>query len=96
VNLVTHDHGSSNIISRAGGLSASTRSSSSLQTRITTRSDNSGIANIVACLKRTTVAEIIEYRAHVDAGMARLLDSGTFPAAVVELGMNHEPQACRS
>jgi len=43
-------------------------------------------------LTRPTVAEILEYRAHVDAGMARLLDSGTFPEAVVELGLNHEQQ----
>jgi len=43
-------------------------------------------------LTRPTVAEILEYRAHVDAGMARLLDSGTFPASVVELGLNHEQQ----
>ncbi len=43
-------------------------------------------------LTRPTVAEILEYRAHVDAGMARLLESGTFPAAVVDLGLNHEQQ----
>jgi len=43
-------------------------------------------------LTRPTVAEILEYRAHVDAGMGRLLESGTFPAAVVELGLNHEQQ----
>src|SRR6267143_2378328 len=43
-------------------------------------------------LTRPTVAEILEYRAHVDAGMVRLLESAAFPAAVVELGMNHEQQ----
>jgi len=45
-------------------------------------------------LTRPPVAEILEYRAHVDAGMARLLDSGgsAFPATVVELGLNHEQQ----
>jgi ergothioneine biosynthesis protein EgtB len=43
-------------------------------------------------LTRPTVAEILEYRAHVDAGMARLLESGSYPAAVVELGLNHEQQ----
>jgi len=43
-------------------------------------------------LTRPTVAEVLEYRAHVDAGMARLLDSGAFPAAIVELGLNHEQQ----
>jgi len=43
-------------------------------------------------LTRPTVAEILEYRAHVDAAMARLLDSGAFPAAALELGLNHEQQ----
>jgi ergothioneine biosynthesis protein EgtB len=43
-------------------------------------------------LTRPTVAEILEYRTHVDAGMARLLDSGAFLEAVVELGLNHEQQ----
>ena len=43
-------------------------------------------------LTRPTVTEILEYRAHVDAGMARLLDSGAFPEAVVDLGLNHEQQ----
>ena len=43
-------------------------------------------------LTRPTVAEILEYRAHVDAGMARLLESGASPEAVVELGLNHEQQ----
>jgi ergothioneine biosynthesis protein EgtB len=43
-------------------------------------------------LTRPTVAEILEYRAHVDAGMARLLGAGAFPDPVVELGLNHEQQ----
>jgi hypothetical protein len=32
------------------------------------------------------VAEILAYRAHVDAAMSRLLEDGAFPAPVVELG----------
>jgi len=43
-------------------------------------------------LTRPTVAEILDYRAHVDAAMSRLLDDGAFPAPVVELGLHHEQQ----
>jgi len=43
-------------------------------------------------LTRPTVAEILDYRAHVDAAMSRLLDEGAFPAPVVELGLHHEQQ----
>lgn len=43
-------------------------------------------------LTRPTGAEILEYRTHVDAAMGRLLGSGSFPEAVVELGLHHEQQ----
>jgi ergothioneine biosynthesis protein EgtB len=43
-------------------------------------------------LTRPTVAEILAYRAHVDAAMSRLLEDGAFPAPVVELGLHHEQQ----
>ena len=43
-------------------------------------------------LTRPGVSEILAYRAHVDAAMERLLESGSFPAPVVELGLNHEQQ----
>jgi ergothioneine biosynthesis protein EgtB len=43
-------------------------------------------------LTRPTVAEILEYRAHVDAAMGRLLESGSFPEPIVELGLHHEQQ----
>ena len=43
-------------------------------------------------LTRPTVAEILDYRAHVDAAMGRLLESGSFPEPVVELGLHHEQQ----
>jgi len=43
-------------------------------------------------LTRPTVAEILDYRAHVDAAMSRLLNDGAFPAPVVELGLHHEQQ----
>src|ERR1700720_3136888 len=35
-------------------------------------------------LTRPTVAEILDYRAHVDAAMFRLLEDGAFPSPVVE------------
>ena len=43
---------------------------------------------------RPTVAEVYAYRAHVDEGMARLLDGDPPPAvaALVELGLHHEQQ----
>ncbi|MGH7531127.1 MAG: ergothioneine biosynthesis protein EgtB [Gemmatimonadales bacterium] len=43
-------------------------------------------------LTRPTVAEVLEYRAHVDATMARVLETGSYPEAVVELGLHHEQQ----
>jgi ergothioneine biosynthesis protein EgtB len=47
-------------------------------------------------LSRPTVAEVRDYRRHVDAAMVRLLDSGAgeIPqqAAVIEVGLNHEQQ----
>ncbi len=43
-------------------------------------------------LTRPTVDEVWAYRRHVDAGMRRLLDAGTAPAGVVELGLHHEQQ----
>jgi ergothioneine biosynthesis protein EgtB len=48
-------------------------------------------------LARPTVAEIYEYRAHVDKAMARLLESATRAdiasiGAVIELGLHHEQQ----
>lgn len=43
-------------------------------------------------LTRPTVAEILDYRAHVDAAMGRLLESGSFPEPIVELGLHHEQQ----
>ncbi|MEX2629182.1 MAG: ergothioneine biosynthesis protein EgtB [Tistlia sp.] len=41
---------------------------------------------------RPTVAEVLDYRAGVDAAMARLLDSGEAPADLIELGCHHEMQ----
>lgn len=43
-------------------------------------------------LTRPTVAEVLAYRAHVDAAMARLLAGADYPAPVVELGLHHEQQ----
>jgi ergothioneine biosynthesis protein EgtB len=44
-------------------------------------------------LSRPTLAEVLDYRAHVDEQMLRLLeDGGDMPAAVIELGLNHEQQ----
>jgi dimethylhistidine N-methyltransferase len=45
-------------------------------------------------LTRPSVPDVIAYRAHVDAGMARLLDGGGDPALgpLVELGLAHEEQ----
>ncbi len=45
-------------------------------------------------LSRPTVAEVLDYRRHVDAGMARLLEQEEAPelAPLVELGLNHEQQ----
>jgi ergothioneine biosynthesis protein EgtB len=46
-------------------------------------------------LSRPTVREVMEYRAHVDDGMARLLRDGTPDRSLrdlVELGLNHEQQ----
>ena len=49
-------------------------------------------------LTRPSAAEVRDYRAHVDAGLARLFaeglvgDAAEAPAALVELGINHEQQ----
>jgi len=43
-------------------------------------------------LTRPPLVEIIDYRAQVDEYMQRLLADGDAPAAVVELGLNHEQQ----
>jgi len=43
-------------------------------------------------LTRPPLAEIIDYRAHVDENMQRLLTDGDAPSDVVELGLHHEQQ----
>ena len=45
-------------------------------------------------LSRPTVAEVLAYRAHVDAAMGRLLSAPLAPAlsALIELGLQHEQQ----
>jgi hypothetical protein len=45
-------------------------------------------------LSRPTVAEVLAYRAHVDAAMGRLLAAPLSPelAALIELGLQHEQQ----
>ncbi len=46
-------------------------------------------------LSRPTVAEVLDYRAHVDAAMERLLGDGVRAEAlrgIVEVGLNHEQQ----
>jgi ergothioneine biosynthesis protein EgtB len=43
-------------------------------------------------LTRPPLARILDYRAHVDAHMQRLLADGRAPAAVAGLGLNHEQQ----
>lgn len=46
-------------------------------------------------LSRPSLEQVLDYRAHVDAGMARVLDdAGSDPelAALVELGLSHEQQ----
>jgi ergothioneine biosynthesis protein EgtB len=45
-------------------------------------------------LSRPTVAEVLAYRAHVDEGMARLIETGETDALLplIELGLNHEQQ----
>ncbi len=41
---------------------------------------------------RPTVAEVLDYRASVDAAMSRLLERGDGPADLIELGCHHEMQ----
>jgi ergothioneine biosynthesis protein EgtB len=43
-------------------------------------------------LTRPSLAEVVRYRHHVDEHMLRLLARATNPAAVIELGLNHEQQ----
>jgi len=43
-------------------------------------------------ITRPSVADVLAYRAHVDAGMARLFEDGLAPADLVELGLAHEEQ----
>ncbi|MEQ9643157.1 MAG: ergothioneine biosynthesis protein EgtB [Alphaproteobacteria bacterium] len=43
-------------------------------------------------ITRPTVAEVLDFRAGVDAEMARLIEAGAAPAELVELGCHHEMQ----
>jgi dimethylhistidine N-methyltransferase len=43
-------------------------------------------------ITRPSVADVLAYREHVDAGMARLFEAGEAPADLVELGLAHEEQ----
>ena len=43
-------------------------------------------------LTRPPLAEVMSYRTHVDECMQRVLANATAPAAVIELGLNHEQQ----